>query len=269
MGVALITGASSGIGWAAALEMAKLGYHVVAAGRSERRTAHTVEAIRQSGGSAEFLHLDLASLDSCRAAASRFVADGRQLDVLVNNAGVGPVKGLTRDGYEIHFGVNHLGHFMFTHGLRDCFRPGTRLVQVSSQMHHRADGIDFARLQEVTGSFFGLDEYGVSKLANILFVREFARRNREARAYAVHPGLVDTRIIPWYVRPVVRLRALTPRQGADTVVWCATAPELAQRSGLYYSHRSVAVPSAAGVDDRLAERLWEYSEGACGLAPPV
>lgn len=246
--------------------MSRLGFHVVAAGRSEKRTMRTVEAIREQGGSAEFLPLDLASLDSCRTAASAFVAGGRELDVLINNAGVGPVKGLTRDGYEIHFGINHLGHFMLTHGLRESFRPGTRVVQLSSQMHHRANGIDFERLQGIAGSFYGLDEYAVSKLANILFVRELARRDRDIRAFSVHPGLVATRIIPWYVRPLVRLRSLTPAQGADTAVWCATAPELAQRSGLYYSHRSVAVPSAAGVDDGLAGRLWEFSERACGLA---
>ncbi len=215
----------------------------------------------------EHLELDLSSLDSCRRAASRFSASGRPLDVLVNNAAVGPVKGTTADGFEIHFGVNHLGHFMLTHGLGSALGAGARIVQVSSQMHRRVDGIDFNTLRQRTKSFYGLDEYGASKLANILFTRELARRMPATRAYAVHPGLVSTRIIPWYVRPLVARRALNPEQGADTVVWCATARELSERSGLYYARRSIAVPSAAGQDDDLARQLWEYSEQACRIDP--
>lgn len=269
MNVAVVTGASSGIGRATAKLLAGHGLHVIAAGRSEQRTRPTVEEIRNSGGSAEFLDLDLASLESCRHAAIDLAGKVDGLDVLVNNAGVGPVKGLTEDGFEIHFGVNHLGHFLFTLLLEDLLHNGSRIVQVASDLHHRVGGIDFETLQRPTRSFYGLNEYGASKLANLLFVRELARRRPEWRAYAVHPGLVRTRIIPWYVRPFLGSRALSPEQGADTVVWCATAPEIGERSGLYYARRSVAVPSAAAQDNDLASRLWEYSERACGLAPPA
>ena len=262
----MVTGVSSGIGLATASALSAMGFHIVGAGRDHQRSRAAVESIGSSGGSVEFLELDLSSLESCRRAAADFSSSGRSIDVLINNAGVGPVKGTTADGFEIHFGVNHLGHFLLTHELQQAFLSGTRIVQVSSQMHHRVRGIDFDSLKQRTKSFYGLDEYATSKLANILFVRELARRRPELRTYAIHPGLVRTRIIPWYVRPLVGSRALSPEDGADTVVWCATAPELAERSGLYYARRSVAVPSAAGVDDDLAAQLWEYSEQACG--PP-
>lgn len=257
MDVALVTGASSGIGAATTRALASLGYHVIAAGRSEQRTSRTVAGIHASGGSAEFLHLDLASLDSCRAAAAEIVDRSATIDLLVNNAGVGPIKGVTADGYEIHFGVNHLGHFLFTTGLEGALAPGARVVQLSSHMHHRVATLDFDAFTRPTRSMFGLDEYAGSKLANILFASELARRNPGLRTYAVHPGLVKTKIIPWYVRPFIR--ALSPDEGADTVVWCATSQELADETGLYYAHRSTTAPSKAAQDESLALRLWDFS----------
>ena len=257
MAVALVTGASSGIGAATSRFLASRGYHVIAAGRSAQRTSRTVATIHSSGGSAEFLRLDLASLDSCRAAAAEIVNRAVTLDILVNNAGVGPVKGMTSDGFEIHLGVNHLGHFLLTEELEPVLAPGTRVVQLSSHMHHRVDTLDFDAFTRRTRSMFGLDEYAASKLANILFIKELARRHPQLRAYAVHPGLVKTNIIPWYIRPFIR--ALSPDEGADTVVWCATAPELAQESGQYYANRSPVIPSEAARDESLARRLWGFS----------
>ena len=260
MRVALVTGASSGIGAATARALAADGFHVIAAGRSHQRTYRTVADIHAAGGSAEFLQLDLALLESCRSAAAAIVTRGTTLDVLVNNAGVGPVKGMTPDGYEIHIGVNHLGHFLLTRELGPVLGQGTRVVQLSSHMHHRVDSVDFDAFTRPTRSMFGLAEYAVSKLANVLFIDELARRSPELRTYAVHPGLVKTKIIPWYVRPFIR--ALTPDQGADTVVWCATEPELADESGLYYSQRAPAIPSQAARDRALSRRLWEFSVDA-------
>ena len=267
MRVAMVTGPSSGIGRVTAKELARLGFHVVAAGRSEKRTQPVVDAIVEEGGSAEFLQIDLASLDSARRAALEFEKSGRTLDVLVNNAGIGSGKGLTADGFEIHFGVNHLGHFMLTSHLRRTFRPGTRIIQVSSEVHRRVSLIEFDSFTKPTRSFYGLDEYGASKVCNILFVRELARRCPEWNAYAVHPGLANTGIIPWYVRPFIGWRLLTPEQGADTVVWCATSEEDTGNSGLYYAHRSSMEPSATAADDEAASRLWEESERWCGVAP--
>ena len=266
MRAALVTGPSSGIGRVTSLELGRKGFHVVAAGRSEERTSSVIDLIREEGGSAEFLQLDLALLESARDAARTFGNSGRQLDVLVNNAGIGATRGVTADGLEVNFGVNHLGHFMFTHHLRPTFRPGTRIVQVASAVHFRASGIDFDRLQRRSRSFYGIDEYGVSKLANVLFVRELARRQPDWSTYAVHPGVTDTSIIPRYVRMLMRGRLLTPEQGAATVIWCATSDDVTGESGLYYSNKEVRQPSAAAQDDDLARELWERSELWCGVA---
>ena len=267
MKVALVTGPSSGIGRVTSLELGRGGFHIVAAGRSEERIAPVINLIRKGGGSAEFLHLDLASLESARDAALTFAATGRELNVLVNNAGVGAARGITADGFELQFGVNHLGHFMLTHHLRHTFRPGTHIVCVTSSVHFRVDGIPFDRLQHRTRSLYGLDEYAVSKLANILFVRELAHRRPDWNAYAVHPGLTNTNIIPWYVRPFMQRRLLTPEEGAETVIWCASSDEVTKDSGLYHSHRTARAPSSAAQDDDLGRELWERSERWCGVAP--
>ena len=194
---------------------------------------------------------------------------GRELDILVNNAGVGATKGVTTDGFEVNFGVNHLGHFMFTHHLSPTFWSETRIVQVASSVHFKANGIDFDRLQRRSRSFYGIAEYGVSKLANVLFVRELARRQPDWNIYAVHPGMTNTRIIPWYVKPFIRGSLLTAEQGAETILWCATSQQVADESGLYYSNKAVRTPSAGAQDDDLAQVLWDRSERWCGVAPQL
>ena len=264
MEIAMITGASSGIGKATAIEMAQRGYHVVAAGRSEERTRGVVAAIDRNGGSAEFLHLDLATLASSEMAGRNFVESGRKLDVLINNAGVGVTWGLTQDGFEMHFGVNHLGHFMLTHVLEPAFRPGSRVVILSSEAHRQATGIDFKRVRKRTGLFDVVGAYGVSKLANILFAGQLAILRPEWRSYAVHPGLVDTNIFPTVIKPFIRNRK-PPIEGAKTSVWCATSREVADQSGLYYSDMRVREPSAVAQDDDLAAELWHRSEEWCGV----
>jgi len=267
MSLVVLTGASSGIGRAVAIELADQGHHIVAAGRSPKRTESVVNQILTSGGSAEFLHLDLASLESARTAARTFEATGRTIDVLVNNAGVGATRGITEGGFEIHFGTNHLGHFMFTHHLRRTFRPGTRIVQVSSEVHRRAQGIEFDRVVAKSRTFYGLGEYAVSKLANVLFVREMSKRQPDWNVFAVHPGLTDTNIIPAIARPFIRRRLLTPTQAADTVVWCATSEDVSENSGLYYARRRSVTPSPQALDDALATELWARSERWCDVAP--
>jgi len=225
-----------------------------------------VEEIVAAGGAAEFLHLDLASLDSARAAARDFEQSGRRLDVLINNAGVGGVRGRTEDGFEIHFGVNHLGHFMLTHHLRRTFRPGTRIVVVSSEVHRRAAGIDFARVMRKSRSVAGFAEYGVSKLANILFARRLAQLQPGWRTYSLHPGVVATNIFPAMTGKLFRGR-LTPEEGAVTSVWCATSVAVADQTGLYYSRSEVVEPSTAARDDELAQELWVRSERWCDVGP--
>ena len=264
MGTAVVTGASSGIGRVIALELGRRGHHIIGAGRSEDRTGPTIEQIQEEGGTAEFLHLDLASLESSRTAAHSI--EDSKIELLVNNAGVGAKRGLTSDGFEIHFGINHLGHFMFTHHLLRRLRDGARVVQVSSAAHQSAPGIDFDRVRQRTRSLLGLREYSVSKLANILFARELAKREPRIHTYALHPGLVDTNIIPALARPFLRRSMLTPEEGADTPVWCATSDELSDETGHYYSRRRAVTPAPPALDDRLANQLWEHSARWCGLA---
>ncbi|MCI0679538.1 MAG: SDR family oxidoreductase [Actinobacteria bacterium] len=267
MRVAMVTGSTSGIGRAVARRLALMGFSVVAAGRSEDRLRALVAEIGAAGGTVEPLLVDLASLDSVRRAAVEFVSTGRRLDVLVNNAGVAVARGVTREGFQIQFGVNHLGHFLLTNELRSVLGEGSRVVVVSSDMHHRADGIDFERLRRPTRSMFGVSEYATSKLANVLFARELARRQPAWRVHAVHPGLVDTALFPALVRPLVRRAGLTPEQGADTIVWCATEDSLGGLSGRYYARRTEQEPSAVARDDSLGAELWVRSEEWCGVEP--
>lgn len=254
---------------ATALEMGRMGWYVVAAGRSEQLCTEVVDLIHADGGSAEYLHLDLASLTSPITAAETFLESGRPLDVLIDNAGVGGIRGLTEDGFEIAFGINHLGHHMLTRHLEPAFGPGTRIVVVSSEVHRRADAIDFDAVREKTGLLGGLHEYAVSKLANILFARHLARLHPEWRTYSLHPGVADTNIFPPIAKPFFRNKR-PAHEAARTSVWCATSDEVADQTGLYYSNMATREPSEAALDDDLAAELWRRSEEWCGIAasPP-
>lgn len=260
MPTALVTGPSSGIGLAIAIGLARAGHHVIAAGRSATRVGVALDRIAASGGSAEFLSLDLSSLSSVREAVGAVLNSGRNLDLVICNAGIGvDRRGLTEDGFEVHFGINHLGHHLLTRELGPALRPGSRVVSVASSVHFRANGIDFARVRKRT-RFIGLAEYAVSKLANVLFVRELARHRLDIQAFAVHPGLVRTSLIPAPLRLLSGSSMLSPEQGADTVLWCATSDDVGSDSGLYYQQRAVALPSPVAQDDTLAGELWERSE---------
>ncbi len=266
MKTAVVTGASRGIGRAVALGLASEGHHIVAAGRPGKRLDETAADIEEGGGTVAIFELNLASLASTRSAARAIGDTVKTVDVLVNCAGVGPTtRGLTEDGFEIHFGVNHLGHFSLTHHLTPLFRPGSRVVQVTSALHEVGD-LDFSRLQQKTRTPTGVAEYSVSKLANILFSRELARRRPEWRSYAVHPGFTDTEMVPWYVKPFVARRLITTAQASETVIWCATSPDVEDDSGEYYARMSKGEASDAAQDDELAAELWERSEVWSGAA---
>lgn len=265
MTTTLITGATSGIGRAAAMDLSQKGHHIVVAGRSVDRGTALVSGIEGSGGAASFLHLDLGSLESVRQSAGEFMDRGITIDVMVNNAGVGMARGLSDDGFEKHFAINHLGHFLLNHGLRSAFREGTRIITVASAVHKRVDRIDFDRVTRKGRSMFGLDEYAVSKLANVLYTAELARRHPEWNTYAVHPGFVNTKILPGWLRLLRSSRLLTPEQGAATIVYCATDPDLADESGNYYARGARADQSEAARDPELAAELWARSEQWCGI----
>jgi retinol dehydrogenase 12 len=274
----LVTGANTGIGRATARALAEGGGRVTVACRSpEKGTAAVAGIVTETGNEAvRFLELDLASLASVRAAADDFLARGEPLDVLINNAGVAGQRGLTRDGFELMFGVNHLGHFAFTLALLDCLKQsagretgGARIVTVSSDAHYQAKGVDFAQLRRRTRAITGMPEYSVSKLCNVLFSQELARRltGTAVTTYALHPGVVASDIwhrVPWPVRPLMTRRMLSVEQGARTSLYCATAPELAGQSGRYYEDCAEREPSPVATPE-LARRLWEQSEAWIGV----
>ena len=265
----LITGANTGIGRATALEMAKRGAHVFVAARSEEKGREATEAIKRESGKSdvEFLKLDLSSFDSVREAARKVLDSGIALPLLINNAGVAGQRGITKDGFELQFGTNHLGHFLLTELLLDRMKelPHARIVNVSSKAHYDARGIDFGVVRESTPTFTGLKEYSVSKLSNVLFTRELAKRleGTGVHAYALHPGVVASdawRRIPWPFRGIVTRNMISNEEGALTSLHCATSEEAGKETGLYYDRSKPKEPSPIALDDALAKRLWTESE---------
>jgi len=263
----LVTGANTGIGEATVYDLARRGARLVLACRSEDKTRPVIQAISRAGGTqAEFLPLDLADLASVRRSAQQFLARDLPLHVLINNAGLAGQRGITKDGFELAFGVNHLGHFLFTTLLLDRLRQSApaRIVSVSSRAHYQAKSIDFAALQRPTASLTGLPEYAVSKLCNVLFTQALARRleGTGVTTYALHPGVIASDIwrrIPWPVDVVYKWFLKSTADGARTSLHCATAPELASESGGYYSECAPQQPSRYATP-ALARRLWEHSE---------
>jgi len=274
----LITGGNTGLGKETAVALAREGARVVITTRDAQKGAVArADIVERSGSDVEVMELDLARLASVREFAGRFGDAHDHLDVLVNNAGV--MLGSRRetiDGYETTFQVNHLGPFLLTNLLRDPLVAGdsARVVNLASAAHSSArKGLDFDDLQS-TKRYRSYGVYARSKLANILFTRELARRwdDTGVTANAVHPGFVasdfgrdgDMSRGAGLVYPLLRVFALTPEQGARTQVYVASAPELAGITGGYWAKSAPATPSAAAQDDAAAARLWEVSEQLVG-----
>jgi retinol dehydrogenase-12 len=267
--VALITGANTGIGLVTARELAARGAHVLVACRSAERARAAVATMPVHAGvpSPEALALDLGDFESVRRCAEAFLARALPLHLLVNNGGLAGARGLTASGFELAFGVNHMGHFLLTQLLLPCLRASApaRIVTVASRAHYRASGIDWARVRRHTASLTGFPEYGVSKLANVLFSAELGRRlaGSGVTTYALHPGVVATDIwrrVPWPLSALIKARMISPEEGARTTLHCASAPELAHESGLYYDRCQPRTPSPAAQDTALAAQLWQRSE---------
>lgn len=274
----LVTGANTGIGRVTALELARRGGHVTLACRSRERTQPVLDEIDANSGPGRcaFLDLDLGSFDAVRASAAAFLALGEPLHVLVNNAGLAGVRGLTPDGFEIAFGVNHLGPFLFTLLLLPRLREAAnaRIVNVASGAHyHVSKGIDFEAVRRPTKSITGKDEYNISKLANVLFSAELARRLEGAAisTYSLHPGVVASdvwRKVPGPVRWLMKRFMISNEEGAKTTLYCATDPAVADQTGLYYDECHVKQASALARDPELAADLWRRSLAWTG-APDV
>jgi retinol dehydrogenase 12 len=273
----LITGANTGIGRATAVALARRGVHVFIACRSREKAEPVLAAIVAQGGSAEIVKLDLADLVSVRAAADAVLAKGQPLHVLINNAGLAGMRGETKQGFEITFGTNHLGHFALTERLLPLLREtGTsdapaRIVNVSSTAHYDAKGIDWDALRRRTKTVTGLREYSVSKLSNVLFTRALAagKAGPNIRSYALHPGVVASdawRHAPWPIRPILKMGLLTNEEGARTTLYCATTDALKNQDGRYYDDCKEKEPSALAHDDGLRDELWKRSEAWAQMA---
>jgi retinol dehydrogenase-12 len=259
----VVTGASSGIGRAAAIELAKQGANVVPVGRDAKRTGSVARKV-----GAEPIQADFSSLEEVRRVAEFLLDRHDRIDVLVNNAGlVAARRTLTADGLELTMAVNHFAPFLLTNLLLDRLKASApaRVVTTASDAH-RGGLID---LTDLNGErkWSAWSAYGTSKLANILFTRALARRLEGAGVVAncQHPGVIRTGLARG-APPLIRLgwRAASvffgsPRKGAATIVYLASAPEAANVTGGYFSDSRPATPSAQAQDDDLAGRLWDAS----------
>jgi retinol dehydrogenase 12 len=267
---AVITGASSGIGRAAAVELANRGWTVVPVGRDAKRT----ESVAKQVGS-EPLQADFASLADVRALAGLLLERYERIDVLVNNAGlVSGRRRLTRDGLELTMAVNHFAPFLLTNLLLDRLKESApaRVVTTASDAH-RGGLLDVDDLNgERRWSAWGA--YGTSKLANILFTRALARRLQglDVVANCLHPGVIRTRLArgaPLPIRLGWRAASVffgSPRKGVDTLVYLVSAPAAADVSGGYFVNSRPVAPSLQAQDDALGEQLWAASRRLVGLS---
>jgi len=274
--VCVVTGATSGIGQATAAALARRGAQVVLVGRDRGRAEAAAAELAAAGGLAPRLEIaDLASMGQVRALANRLGALER-IDVLVNNAGLmAGQRRVTADGYDEVFAVNHLAPFLLTNLLLGQLTAAgpARVITVTSDAHAAAR-LDLDDLQLEHG-WEGWRAYASSKLANILFTRELARRlaGSAVTANCAHPGLVRTRF-GREVRGPMRIGVtlarpfmLSPQRGARTIVYLATSPEVAGATGGYYVKSRPREPSPAARDDGAARELWQLSEELTGLTP--
>jgi NAD(P)-dependent dehydrogenase (short-subunit alcohol dehydrogenase family) len=265
------TGATSGIGEVAVLALAGSGARIVFIARDEARAQATMRKLeaKAPGLGHRVLLADLSSIAETRKVGAAIAASEPRIDVLINNAGaLFSHRRVTPERLELTFALNHMAYFVLTEALRERLIASApaRIVSTASAAHQGAS-LDFSDLQSAK-SYNGLRVYGRSKLANILFTRELARRlaGTGVTANCLHPGVVATRfgessggfagLLISFLRPFFT----SPEQGADTIIYLASSPEVANTSGGYFVKRKMTDPSVAGRDDAAAKRLWEASE---------
>uniref|UniRef100_H9GN12 Dehydrogenase/reductase 13 n=1 Tax=Anolis carolinensis TaxID=28377 RepID=H9GN12_ANOCA len=279
----LLTGGNSGIGKATALDLARRGARVIVASRNRKLGESAVSEIRKvrkhlcaecGNNEVIFMSLDLGSLRSVRTFAEAFLQSEPKLDILINNAGQIMA---TIDGFDVTFQVNHLGHFLLTHLLLDRIQQcsPSRVVIVSSDVHRRGT-IDFQKVHKpVEGYLNAFQSYCNSKLANVLHVRELAKRleGTGVTFYAVHPGWwasgarICSLVRYWFSLSSPGLFFRDANNGAQTSIYCATEPGLESLSGSYFDNCRRDDTCPLGRDDALATKLWEFSERLVGLSP--
>ena len=269
----IVTGATSGIGEIAAIRLAEKGARIVFTARDQSRADHTMAKLRRANPRADHvLHMaDLSTLAEMKRAGAELAREPR-IDVLVNNAGaLFNKRQETADGLEMTFALNHMAYFVVTNLLLPHLRPGARIVTVASNAH-RGARMDFDDLQSRRG-YAGFGVYSKSKLANILFNRELARRAPPGViANALHPGFVATRfgdnsggIMRTVLRVAKPLRAISPEEGAKTIIHLASSPVVEGVTGEYFYECAVTTPTQEARNDADARRLWEISEQIAGL----
>jgi NAD(P)-dependent dehydrogenase (short-subunit alcohol dehydrogenase family) len=275
--IILLTGATDGIGKAAARNFAMRGASLIIVGRNREKTERVLDELRSESGNTnlDMLQCDLSRLADVRRAAEEFKSKYDRLDVLANNAGATfrtPLLG--PDGVEVTFALNHLSHFQLTISLLDLIRntPNARVVSTSSSMQARGT----IRIPEMATSIDGSGPraYAASKLANVLFVKALQRRldGTSATANCFEPGMVRTQFGGFgsdqgfllnLVYALAKPFSITPEKGAESLVWLATSPDAAYLKGQYISKCCPATPSKQALDQQLAEELWQFSEDLC------
>ena len=275
----LVTGATSGIGLEASVALARQGARVIMVGRNQAKTEAARADVASRSGSKEVSYLlaDFASQASVRALANAVRSQADRLDVLVNNAGgVNKARTVTADGIETTFAVNHLGYFLLTNLLLDLVVKSApaRVVTVAS-VGHRRGTLDFEDLGFERGGYSIMRAYSRSKLANILFANELARRRAGSgvTSNSLHPGSVDTNIwsgAPLWAKPIIQVLLrpffISAEKGGERIVQLAASPELEGVTGKYFEDGKVVDPAPLARDASLATRLWDVSARMVGLA---
>ncbi|XP_059191969.1 retinol dehydrogenase 11-like isoform X2 [Centropristis striata] len=276
----LITGGNTGIGKETAVDLARRGAKVILACRDMDRANKAAEEVKKRSGNDNVVvkKLDLASLESVRQLAKDVLASEKRLDILINNAGIMSCpKWQTAEGFEMQFGVNHLGHFLLTSCLLDLLKKSapSRIVNVSSLAHEKGE-IYFDDIH-LDKDYNHWKSYAQSKLANVLFTRELANRlqGTGVTTYSLHPGVIRTELGRhlWPRTPLWKKVIYTPfmffikspTEGAQTTIYCAVEESLQNESGLYYSDCAPKTAAPQGLDDEAAKKLWDISASMVGL----
>jgi NAD(P)-dependent dehydrogenase (short-subunit alcohol dehydrogenase family) len=278
--VVLITGATSGIGLAAALELSTMGARVIVHGRNQERCKAALDWIRMQGGgeNIEYAAADLSVQSEVRSLARHVISRHNQLDVLINNAGaVYLMRRLSADGIEMTLATNHLASFLLTSLLLPSLEasPSARIVNVASHAHY-GNPVDLSNV-ELKRGYLPLTAYNRSKFANVLFTYALARRleGTKITANAMHPGFVSTRLGSnngFLIRPLVRLvlsMGITPEEGAKTVVYLASSPDVEGITGRYFYLQNSVRSDRRTYDIETQEKLWELSEEKTGVNQSV
>jgi NAD(P)-dependent dehydrogenase (short-subunit alcohol dehydrogenase family) len=273
----IVTGSNCGIGKATALQLAKRGGKIYFACRNEQKTLQAINEIKQETKNEDlhFIQLDLTSFDSIRRFAKKFHELESRLDVLINNAGVLSPLDRTKEGFELNFGVNHLGHFLLTHLLLDLLKASapSRIIIVASELYAigNVNKEDLNYEKSFPGTWRA---YGNSKLCNILFMRELSKKLEGSGVVcnALCPGAVNTEatrylnpIAKFFMQPMMRFFYNTPEMGAQTIIFLAVEPSIGNESGCFYMKCKKKELYEKAKNNEIAEWLWSQSLTLTGL----